>query len=130
MWSSVFKITVFITRFITDFDQFLETTPAAKAKKMNITIILTFQFVSGDLIGWNRARNTVYKSRMNGESNRKSNLNPLMNQYNTFRRIKNGENNLYEQIQKYTTKNQRQNPSRQNRRKFRFRQFHEKTKKK
>ena len=125
MLSSVFKITVFITRFITDFDQFLETTPAVKAKKMNITIILTFQFVSGDLIGWNRARNTVYKSRMNGESNRKSNLN-LMNQYNTFRRIKNGKNDLYEQIQKYMAKNQQQNPSRQNRRKFRFRQFHEK----
>ena len=93
---------------------------------MNIIIILTFQFVTGDLIGWNRARNTVYKSRMNGESNRKSNLNPLMNQYNTFRRIQYGANDLQEQIQKYMTKNQQQNPSRQNRRKFRFRQFHEK----
>ena len=33
MLSSVFKINAFATRLITDFDQFLETTPAAKAKK-------------------------------------------------------------------------------------------------
>ena len=126
MLSSVFKITVFITRFITEFDQFLETTPAVKAKKMNITIILTFQFVSGDLIGWNRARNTVYKSRMNGESNRKSNLNPLINQYITFRRIKNAADDPNGQVKKYMKKNKQQNLSRQNWRKFRFRQSHRK----
>ena len=93
---------------------------------MNIIIILTFQFVTGDLIGWNRARNTVYKSRMNGESNRKSNLNSLMNQYNTFRRIKNGADDPQGQIQKYMKKNHQRNPSRQNRRKFHFHQFHNK----
>ena len=92
---------------------------------MKIIAILTIlQFVSGDLIGWNRARNTVYKSRMNGQKNRKSNLAPLMNQYNAFRLVKNGVSDLQELVIKYTKKN-KQKPTRQNRRNHKFRQFHQ-----
>ena len=124
MWPSEFKVTATITSFITDFDQFLETSQKAKAEKMNIfTILAILQFVSGDLIGWNRARNTVYKSRMNGHVNRKSNLTPLMDQYNTFRLVKNVEDDIQEKIMKYMKRKQQQ-PSRQNRRKMNFRHFH------
>ena len=115
----------------TDFDQFLEASPAkkqqpAKIARMKIIAVLTIlQFVSGDLIGWNRSRNTVYKSRMNGQKNRRSNLTPLMNQYNAFRLVKNGVSDLQELVMKYTKKN-KQKPTRQNRRNLRFRQFHQK----
>ena len=77
----------------------------------SFTILAILQFVSGDLIGWNRARNTVYKSRMNGHVNRKSNPTPLMDQY------------IQEKIMK-DMKRKQQQPSRQNRRKLRFRHFH------
>ena len=98
----------------------------AKPPKMNIIAVFTIlQFVSGDLIGWNRARNTVYKSRMNGQKNRKSNLTPLMNQYNAFRLVKNGVSDLQQLVMKYTKKN-KQKPTRQNRRHLRFRHFHQK----
>ena len=107
MWSDEFKVTASLTSFITDFDQFLGISQKAEAEKMNIfTILVILQFVSGDLIGWNRARNTVFKSRMNGHVNRQSNLTPLMDQYNQY--------NIRQQ----------QQPSRQNRRKLRFRHFH------
>ena len=90
---------------------------------MNIfTILAILQFVSGDLIGWNRARNTVFKSRMNGHVNRKTNLTPLMDQYNTLRLVKNGED-IQEKIMKYMKRKQQQ-PSRHNRRKLSFRHFH------
>ena len=131
MWSGVLKVTPSITSFITDFDQFLEASPAKKQKpaktaRMKIIAVLTIlQFVSGDLIGWNRSRNTVYKSRMNGQKNRRSNLTPLMNQYNAFRLVKNGVSDLQELVMKYTKKN-KQKPTRQNRRNLRFRQFHQK----
>ena len=124
MWSGEFKVTASITSFITDFDQFLEISQKAKAEKMNIfTILAILQFVSGDLIGWNRARNTVFKSRMNGHVNRKSNLTPLMDQYNILRQVKNGEDNIQEKIMKYMKRKQQQ-PSRENRRKLKFRHFH------
>ena len=96
-----------------------------KAKMNIITVLTILQFVSGDLIGWNRARNTVYKSRMNGQKNRKSNLTPLMNQYNAFRLVKNGVSDLEDLVMKYTKKN-KQKPTRQNRRNIRFRHFHQK----
>ena len=128
MWSGVLKVKATITSFITDLDQFLEGSPAKKQKptKMNIIAVLTIlQFVSGDLIGWNRTRNTVYKSRMNGQKNRRSNLTPLINQYNTFRLVKNDVSDLQQLVMKYTKKN-KQNTSRQNRRILRFRHFHQK----
>ena len=115
----------------TDFDQFLEASPAKKqkpaktARMKTIAVLTILQFVSGDLIGWNRSRNTVYKSRMNGQKNRRSNLTPLMNQYNAFRLVKNGVSDLQELVMKYTKKN-KQKPTRQNRRNLRFRQFHQK----
>ena len=131
MWSGVLKVTPSITSFITDFDQFLEASPAKKqkpaktARMKTIAVLTILQFVSGDLIGWNRSRNTVYKSRMNGQKNRRSNLTPLMNQYNAFRLVKNGVSDLQELVMKYTKKN-KQKPTRQNRRNLRFRQFHQK----
>ena len=79
MWSDEFKVAASLTSFITVIDQFLGISQKAEAEKMNIfTILAILQFVSGDLIGWNRARNTVYKARING---RKSNLTSLMDQY-------------------------------------------------
>ena len=91
---------------------------------MNILIILSIQFVSGDLIGWNRARNTVYKSRLNGIKNRKLDFNLLMNQYNTFRLLKNGADDLQVKVTKYIKKRKQQQPIRRNRRNLNFRQFH------
>ena len=120
MWSGEFKVTASIT----DFDQFLEISQKAKAEKMNsFTILAILQFVSGDLIGWNRARNTVFKSRMNGHVNRKSNPTSLMDQYNILRLVKIGEDNIQGKIMKYMRR-KKQQPSRQNRRKLIFRHFH------
>ena len=93
---------------------------------MNILIILSIQFVSGDLIGWNRARNTVYKSRFNGDVNRKLDVNSLLNQYNTFRLLKNGANDLQVKVIKHIKR--KQQPTRRNRRNLNFRQFHKKLK--
>ena len=71
---------------------------------MQVLMILAINIISGDLIGWNRARNTVFKAQMN----RNLKVIPLIGQYNTFRLEK----------------------SRPNRRKFNFRQFHRKINKK
>lgn len=90
---------------------------------MNILIILSIQFVSGDLIGWNRARNTVYKSQLNGIKNRKLDVNSLMNQYNTFRLLKNGADDLQVKVIKHMKRKQQQQ-TRRNRRNLNFRQFH------
>ena len=81
---------------------------------MNILIILSIQFVSGNLIGRNQARNTVYKSRLNGIVNRKLDVNSLMNQYDTFRQFKNGADDIQVKVVKHIKKKQQQQPSRRN----------------
>ena len=95
---------------------------------MNVLLILAINIISGDLIGWNRARNTIFKAQMN----RYLKSIPLVGQYNTFRLVKdvkNGEirspNDLKEKIMRYTFAMEEEK-SRPNRRISNFRQFHRK----
>ena len=99
---------------------------------MKVLLILAINIISGDLIGWNRARNTVFKAQINRKLKRSFQGSPLVAQYNTFRlvnNVKNGEiqppNDLKEKIMRYISTAQ-QEKGHPNRRISNFRQFHTK----